>query len=246
MRKKSPQKIAFEPSEEVNDALLIKKDNEKSDNIKDFIFYSKREMQIKPLFRINLFCTFIEFSFTLSVYFLPSLTFQNVNFKIIPDSIMSHVFYYLFILICIINTFINFFCFYWRIKSQYEANSMRRNMIITNKFLKREKMEIDNNKNNNEIKEKNIEGKAEKSIFDISFEESFIDNPNNGNNNFINELDKSKDIFDEEMLGKIHKEKNEFLNNENEDRESISLDFYSENEINRVSKNNNSFDNIDI
>ena len=48
------------------------------------------------------------------------------------------------------------------------------------------------------------------------------------------------------MLGKIHKEKNEFLNNENEDRESISLDFYSENEINRVSKNNNSFDNIDI
>ena len=119
-------------------------------------------------------------------------------------------------------------------------------MIITNKFLQREKMEIDNNKNNNEIKEKNIEGKAEKSIFDISFEESFIDNPNNGNNNFINELDKSKDIFDEEMLGKIHKEKNEFLNNENEDRESISLDFYSENEINRVSKNNNSFDNIDI
>ena len=243
--KESP-KIAFEPSEEVNDALLIKKDNEESDNIKDFIFYSKREMQIKPLFKINLFCTFIEFSFTLSVYFLPSLTFQNVNFKIIPDSIMSHVFYYLFILICIINTFINFFCFYWRIKSQYEANSMRRNMIITNKFLKREKMEIDNNKNNNEIKEKNIEGKAEKSIFDISFEESFIDNPNNGNNNFINELDKSKDIFDEEMLGKIHKEKNEFLNNENEDRESISLDFYSENEINRVSKNNNSFDNIDI
>ena len=58
-------------------------------------------------------------------------------------------------------------------------------MIITNKFLKREKMEIDNNKNNNEIKEKNIKGKAEKSIFDISFEESFIDNPNNGNNNFI-------------------------------------------------------------
>ena len=137
------------------------------------------------------------------------------------------------------NTFINFFCFYWRIKSQYKMNSNRSNILITNKFIKKEKMEIENNNNDNEIKENNIEGKAEKSIFDISFEESFIENKNNDDNNYIPELDKSKDIFDDDIFEKNKIENNDLINNEIEEGESISLDFDSENNINRVTKNNN-------
>ena len=231
--------IAVESQNETNNVLLIKKEKEESNNIKDYIFFDKREKQIKPLFKINLFCTFLEFSFILSVYLLPNLTFKKECFKIVPESIMSHVFYYLYILVCIMNTFINFFCFYWRIKSQYKMNSNRSNILITNKFIKKEKMEIENNNNDNQIKENNIEGKAEKSIFDISFEESFIENKNNDDNNYIPELDKSKDIFDDDIFEKNKIENNDLINNEIEEGESISLDFDSENNINRVTKNNN-------
>ena len=231
--------IAVESQNGTNNVLLIKKEKEESNNIKDYIFFDKREKQIKPLFKINLFCTFLEFSFILSVYLLPNLTFKKECFKIVPESIMSHVFYYLYILVCIMNTFINFFCFYWRIKSQYKMNSNRSNILITNKFIKKEKMEIENNNNDNEIKENNIEGKAEKSIFDISFEESFIENKNNDDNNYIPELDKSKDIFDDDIFEKNKIENNDLINNEIEEGESISLDFDSENNINRVTKNNN-------
>ena len=132
--------IAVESQNGTNNVLLIKKEKEESNNIKDYIFFDKREKQIKPLFKINLFCTFLEFSFILSVYLLPNLTFKKECFKIVPESIMSHIFYYLYILVCIMNTFINFFCFYWRIKSQYKMNSNRSNILITNKFLKKEKM----------------------------------------------------------------------------------------------------------
>ena len=118
-------------------------------------------------------------------------------------------------------------------------NSNRSNILITNKFLKKEKMEIENNNNDNEIKENNIKGKAEKSIFDISFEESFIENKNNDDNNYIPELDKSKDIFDDDIFEKNKIENNDLINNEIEEGESISLDFDSENNINRVTKNNN-------
>ena len=231
--------IAVESQNGTNNVLLIKKEKEESNNIKDYIFFDKREKQIKPLFKINLFCTFLEFSFILSVYLLPNLTFKKECFKIVPESIMCHVFYYLYILVCIMNTFINFFCFYWRIKSQYKMNSNRSNILITSKFIKKEKMEIENNNNDNEIKENNIEGKAEKSIFDISFEESFIENKNNDDNNYIPELDKSKDIFDDDVFEKNKIENNDLINNEIEEGESISLDFDSENNINRVTKNNN-------
>jgi hypothetical protein len=231
--------IVVESQNGTNNVLLIKKEKEESNNIKDYIFFDKREKQIKPLFKINLFCTFLEFSFILSVYLLPNLTFKKECFKIVPESIMSHVFYYLYILVCIMNTFINFFCFYWRIKSQYKMNSNRSNILITNKFIKKEKMEIENNNNDNEIKENNIEGKAEKSIFDISFEESFIENKNNDDNNYISELDKSKDIFDDDIFEKNKIENNDLINNEIEEGESISLDFDSENNINRATKNNN-------
>ena len=231
--------IAVESQNGTNNVLLIKKEKEESNNIKDYIFFDKREKQIKPLFKINLFCTFLEFSFILSVYLLPNLTFKKECFKIVPESIMSHVFYYLYILVCIMNTFINFFCFYWRIKSQYKMNPNRSNILITNKFIKKEKMEIENNNNDNQIKENNIEGKAEKSIFDISFEESFIENKNNDDNNYIPELDKSKDIFDDDVFEKNKIENNDLINNEIEEGESISLDFDSENNINRVTKNNN-------
>ena len=120
--------IAVESQNGTNNVLLIKKEKEESNNIKDYIFFDKREKQIKPLFKINLFCTFLEFSFILSVYLLPNLTFKKECFKIVPESIMCHVFYYLYILVCIMNTFINFFCFYWRIKSQYKMNSNRSNI----------------------------------------------------------------------------------------------------------------------
>ena len=47
--------------------------------------------------------------------FIPNLNFKKESYRIIPETVLSFIFYYLFLLVCIINTFTNFFCFSWRI-----------------------------------------------------------------------------------------------------------------------------------
>ena len=156
---------------------------------------------------------------------------------------MSHIFYYLFIFVCIINTFTNFFCFYWMIKSQYQIKSEAKNKFMNNKYLKKQKMEIDNNKDEPNIIEEIIEedmenenkNKFEEDEFN-SFEDLFIDNQNNIKNCGSNLEKPNDDIFSDDSFEKNGKENIEYLNNEINKRESIDLDIDSRNGINRVSQ----------
>ena len=229
-----------------NNPLLVNKNNGGPSNSKEIIFYSKRERQIKPLFKINLVCTFLEFSLLFSILFVPNIIFQKDYYKIIPQSVMSHIFYYLFIFVCIVNTFANFFCFFWNIKKQYNLNPQIKNAIMTSAYLRKQKIEMENNRDDpNMIEEvldhdiyNNYNNKYEDNDFNSSFEELFVEKQNN-NKNLVEDL-KSNDIRNDNSLRKDETDNKELLNNEVKNRESINIDFDSHFGINRISRNTTS------
>jgi hypothetical protein len=241
--------ITFDSSSELNHIFLMNANEEESSQPKNFEFYSKREKQIKPLYSINLICIFFQFSFVLSIILFPNINYEKESYKVLPKTNLSQIFYYIFILVCLINSFTNFFCFFWRIKNQYQTNNRKslipivRNTIIDSDYIDKKKNEIEKNKDGNKqidnIFENDMEKngyniKINKSLFISSFEDLSLDKQNS--NNISNQNpEKSKDILIEENCEK--NDENIVLNNENKERESIPLDLDSPYGINRISRN---------
>ena len=251
--------IIFDSSDELpnaNENLLIQNNDESSKKKDDFfIFYHKREKQIKSLYKNNLVCTFLQFCLILFILFIPNFNFKKESYKIIPETTLSQIFYYLFILICIINSFTNFFCFYWRIKSQYKTDNKikikkkKRENIIDSGYLKREEIKIEKEEEDTKKIENIIEKEKtrkdsnliDKSLYFNSFEDLSMgnhNNTNNTNNNTNKDQNKDKEIIIEENNEIENNEIENILNN-NEiiDRESIPSDLDSHNAINRISRN---------
>ena len=247
--------IIFDSSDELpnSENLLIQTSKKKDDF---FIFYHKRETQIKSLYRINLVCIFIHFCLILFILLIPNFNFKKESYKIIPETKLSQIFYYLYILICTINSFTNFFCFYWRIKSQYKINinknliKKKRETIMDSGYLKREEIKIEKGEEDTKKIENIIEKDKtrkdsdliDKSLYFNSFEDLSMGNNNNTNNDYINK-EKENEIIIEEN-GVIENE-NILNNNEIIDRESIPIDLDSHNAINRISRNTMSVANND-
>jgi len=235
-----------------NENLLIQKTEEVSKQENDFIFYHKRESQIKSLYKINIVCSFLQFSFILTALFIPKINFKKDSYKVIPETTLSQIFYYLYIMVCIINTFTNFFCFFWRIKSQYKTNikksifRKKRETIMDSGYLKREEIKIEKGEEDTKKIENIIEKKKEnknsnlidKSLYFNSFEDLTIDNHNNTNNTNKNQ-EKTNEIIIEENIEIENNdiENKDILNNDIIDRESIPLDLDSNQAINRISRN---------
>jgi hypothetical protein len=235
-----------------NENLLIQKTEEVSKKENDFIFYHKRENQIKPLYKINLVCTFLQLSFILTVLIIPNINFKKESYKVIPETTLSQIFYYVYIIVCIINAFTNFFCFFWRIKSQYKTNikksiiRKKRETIMDSGYLKREEIKIEKGEEDTKKIENIIEKEKEnknsnlidKSLYFNSFEDLTIDNHNNTNNTDRNQ-EKTNEIIIEENIEIENNdiENKDILNNEIIDRESIPLDLDSNQAINRISRN---------
>ena len=247
--------VIFDSSDELpnsNENLLIQKTEEVSKKENDFIFYHKRENQIKPLYKINLVCTFLQLSFILTVLFIPNINFKKESYKVIPETTLSQIFYYVYIIVCIINAFTNFFCFFWRIKSQYKTNikksiiRKKRETIMDSGYLKREEIKIEKGEEDTKKIENIIEKEKEnkntnlidKSLYFNSFEDLTIDNHNNSNNIDRNQ-EKTNEIIIEENkeIENNDIENKDILNNEIIDRESIPLDLDSNQAINRISRN---------
>ena len=247
--------VIFDSSDELpnsNENLLIQKTEEVSKKENDFIFYHKRENQIKPLYKINLVCTFLQLSFILTVLIIPNINFKKESYKVIPETTLSQIFYYVYIIVCIINAFTNFFCFFWRIKSQYKTNikksiiRKKRETIMDSGYLKREEIKIEKGEEDTKKIENIIEKEKEnknsnlidKSLYFNSFEDLTIDNHNNSNNIDRNQ-EKTNEIIIEENIEIENNdiENKDILNNEIIDRESIPLDLDSNQAINRISRN---------
>ena len=247
--------VIFDSSDELpnsNENLLVQKTEEVSKKENDFIFYHKRENQIKPLYKINLVCTFLQLSFILTVLIIPNINFKKESYKVIPETTLSQIFYYVYIIVCIINAFTNFFCFFWRIKSQYKTNikksiiRKKRETIMDSGYLKREEIKIEKGEEDTKKIENIIEKEKEnknsnlidKSLYFNSFEDLTIDNHNNSNNADRNQ-EKTNEIIIEENIEIENNdiENKDILNNEIIDRESIPLDLDSNQAINRISRN---------
>ena len=247
--------VIFDSSDELpnsNENLLVQKTEEVSKKENDFIFYHKRENQIKPLYKINLVCTFLQLSFILTVLIIPNINFKKESYKVIPETTLSQIFYYVYIIVCIINAFTNFFCFFWRIKSQYKTNikksiiRKKRETIMDSGYLKREEIKIEKGEEDTKKIENIIEKEKEnknsnlidKSLYFNSFEDLTIDNHNNSNNTDRNQ-EKTNEIIIEENIEIENNdiENKDILNNEIIDRESIPLDLDSNQAINRISRN---------
>jgi hypothetical protein len=100
-------------------------------NNNEWMFFTIRERQITPLYIINLICSFIQMIFILSKHYLLVNFFErNKKIKILKSE--GYFIYYFYLVICYINALINYFCYYYIVKDQYDEE-------VSNKQKKKEK-----------------------------------------------------------------------------------------------------------
>jgi len=245
---KSTSQSTIEPgNEKLNQLVSIPYDDNLiniSDDInQECIFYSMRKKQIKPLYTINLICSFLEFSLIFSLFIIPLNNFQQMQFKIIPNSLTDIIIFYLYLFICLFNVSENYICFFWIIRNEFSTNYSRKgkrnkDRILDNKDIKRETISMKQEEPNqvNYFIENNLKNdpkKIEKSIYMSSFEDiSETQNNITDTNNskdleiIMKEKDNGVDLNNKELI--------ESLNCNNIDRESIPSKMESIYGINRL------------
>ena len=247
--KSTSQSTKESPNEKLNKLISISNDDiliNNSDDIKqECIFYSMRKKQIKPLYTINIICSFLEFSLIFSLIIFPSNNLEQAQFKIIPNSIKDIIIFYLYLFICLFNVSENYICFFWIIRNEFSTNYVgkgknNQDRILDNKDIKREtismKQEEPVQEQINYFIESNLKNdpkKIEKSIYISSFEDisetqnniSDIKNSKELETN-MNEKDNGVDLNNIELF--------EPLNGNNIDRESIPSNMGSIYGINRL------------
>ena len=85
------------------------------------MFFLMREKQVKPLYILNLLCSFIQLSFILTKHFLLDEHFEKKIYKIKFHTNEGCIIYYIYITICFLNILVNYFCFYWVVRDQYKS-----------------------------------------------------------------------------------------------------------------------------
>jgi len=244
---KSTSQSTIEPgNEKLNQLVSIPYDDNLiniSDDInQECIFYSMRKKQIKPLYTINLICSFLEFSLIFSLFIIPLNNFQQMQFKIIPNSLTDIIIFYLYLFICLFNVSENYICFFWIIRNEFSNYSRKgkrnKDRILDNKDIKRETISMKQEEPNqvNYFIENNLKNdpkKIEKSIYMSSFEDiSETQNNITDTNNskdleiIMKEKDNGVDLNNKELI--------ESLNCNNIDRESIPSKMESIYGINRL------------
>lgn len=222
------------------------------------IFYTIRKKQIKPLYIINFTCSFLEFGLIFSLFLIPYGNFEQNQFKIIPNSLLGFILFYVYIVICLFNVTVNFICFFWRIREQFKENYSKsrilksKRRIIDNRYIKRETINMKNEdpEQINEFIEndsiKNDSKKYAKSIYMSSFtdisedknDDYFVKPPNHEDNIENNEIKNNNNNddninFDNNNETIVNKELLVPLNNNNFERESIPSNINSIDGINR-------------
>ena len=242
-------------NEKINKLVSIPNDDNLTNNSDDInqecIFYSMRKKQIKPLYTINIICSFLEFFLIFSLLIIPLNNFEQSQFKIIPNSIIDIIIFYLYLFICLFNVSENYICFFWIIRNEFSTNYKRKGKnnqerILDNKDIKRETIsmkqeEPDQEQLNYFIENslKNAPKKIEKSIYMSSFEDISEAQNNISDTNNSKELENKKN---EKHIGEDlnNKELLKPLNDNNINRESIPSNMESLYGINRLTTNSSS------
>ena len=175
----------------------------------DWMFFLMREKQVKPLYILNLLCSFIQLIFILSKHFLLDGHFEKRIYKIKIQTNEGCIIYYIYITICFLNILVNYFCFYWVVRDQYKSHENETNKknkkLLDENFIERqtirdqqEQKDIDAFVDDkSEKKKKKI--KYSKSIYTNTFTE--IDEDNDKEKYFIKEKDKEMNDQKDEAFG---------------------------------------------
>lgn len=168
----------------------------------EWVYFLIRERQILPLYILNLICSFIQMLFVLSKNFLLEDFFQKDEYKLISLKNSAYIIYYNYLIICFLNVLVNYFCFYWIVKEQYDDNNdkitkLKKNdkrKILDEKFIERETAH-----NKEEEKEMEIlmdeKIKDKKELIDSIYSNTFTENIDE------NEQDKDENYFVKEKEG---------------------------------------------
>ena len=107
-------------------------------------FYRIKKKQNKCLYIINLGCSSLELTCTILRFTLLKEDFLDHRYKIVPLTISSEIIYYVYLLICIVNISVIFFCFYYYIRRQYSRDTkvFKKRLskkLIDDSFIEQEK-----------------------------------------------------------------------------------------------------------
>ena len=165
----------------------------------EWLFFLIRERQIIPLYILNLICSFIQMSFILSKHFILDDYFekeQEYQYKIKSLKNEGIIIYYFYLIFCLLNVSVNYFCFYWIVRDQYKDHNDeikhlkkdKKRKVLDENFIERET--VQNKEDEKEISilmEEKIKDKKKfaKSIYLNSFTEVNEDNEKDIQENYF-------------------------------------------------------------
>ena len=214
----------YETKNETFDLFLRKYNTKNSVKSEHFVFsfYSQelffmvRKKQITPLYIVNLLCSFIQMIFIFLKSFILTDIFSKRDNKIVSTD-EGYIIYYIYLLSYFLNIMINFICFYWMIREQYnqsdiKINKKKDNKILDEDFIIRESIQSSKEVTKNIFTEKNDDKnrKLKKSLYSSTF--SDLDDKDNQENYFVKKDEKKfEDIKEESIEYEFDNSKNNIM-----------------------------------
>ena len=214
----------YETKNETFDLFLRKYNTKNSVKSEHFVFsfYSQelffmvRKKQITPLYIVNLLCSFIQMIFIFLKSFILTDIFSKKDNKIVSTD-EGYIIYYIYLLSYFLNIMINFICFYWMIREQYnqsdiKINKKKDNKILDEDFIIRESIQSSKEVTKNIFTEKNDDKnrKLKKSLYSSTF--SDLDDKDNQENYFVKKDEKKfEDIKEESIEYEFDNSKNNIM-----------------------------------
>ena len=190
--------------------LFLRKNTAKTSKSEHFVFsvYSQelffliRKKQLTPLYIVNLLCSFIQMLFILLGTFVLTNMFFKKNNKIVSTD-TGYIIYYIYLLSYFLNIMVNFICFYWMIREQYNQPDMKMpqkkdNKILDEDYIIRESIRTTQELSNSILlEEKDKKTAKQKSLYSNTFSDA--DDRENQENYFV-----KKDENSEQLDGNIN------------------------------------------
>ena len=187
--------------------LFLRKNTAKTSKSEHFVFsvYSQelffliRKKQLTPLYIVNLLCSFIQMLFILLETFVLTNMFFKKNNKIVSTD-TGYIIYYIYLLSYFLNIMVNFICFYWMIREQYNQPDMKMpqkkdNKILDEDYIIRESIRTTQELSNSILlEEKDKKTAKQKSLYSNTFSDA--DDRENQENYFVKKDENSEKLDD--------------------------------------------------
>lgn len=98
------------------------------------LFFLIRKKQVTPLYIFNLICSFVQMLFIFLGSFVLTDMFSKKDYKLVSTD-TGYIIYYIYLLSYFLNIMVNFICFYWMIREQYNQPNVIVQKNNDNKFL---------------------------------------------------------------------------------------------------------------